>query len=102
MLYWAEGSKSRNRAVFANSDPEMVRMFVSFLRTYFGLRDENILVACYLYADHAQRKREIEKFWLDVTGLPETSLRRSIVNVIPSTARESAETNFLTGLVVSS
>jgi transposase-like protein len=34
MLYWAEGSKGRNQINFANSDPEMVRFFVRFLRTY--------------------------------------------------------------------
>src|SRR5437879_1769492 len=36
MLYWAEGSKSRNSVQFVNSDPEMVRFFVRFLRTSFA------------------------------------------------------------------
>ena len=81
MLYWAEGSKDRNRAAFSNSDPEMVRTFVRFLRTYFHLAAADIRVACYLYADHAERQREIERFWLDVTELPQASLCRSIVNV---------------------
>src|SRR5437764_2649181 len=31
MLYWAEGSRSRNRVVFTNSDPEMVKIFAIFL-----------------------------------------------------------------------
>jgi hypothetical protein len=81
MLYWAEGSKDRNQVAFSNSDPEMVRMFVRFLRTYFDIRPVDIRVACYLYADHIERQREIERFWLQVTGLPEQCLRRSIVNV---------------------
>jgi hypothetical protein len=81
MLYWAEGSKSRNQLAFSNSDPDMVRTFVRFLRTYFDLRPVEIRLACYLYADHAERQREIECFWLDVTGLPVASLRKSIVNV---------------------
>src|SRR4051812_37261358 len=29
MLYWAEGAKHRNTLRFTNSDPEMVRLFVS-------------------------------------------------------------------------
>lgn len=81
MLYWAEGWKDRNSVQFSNSDPEMVRLFVDFLRTCFGVRHEDIRLACYLYADHVERQREIERFWLQVTGLPEASLRRSIVNV---------------------
>jgi hypothetical protein len=32
MLYWAEGSKSRNSVIFCNSDPEMLRAFLAFLR----------------------------------------------------------------------
>jgi transcriptional regulator with XRE-family HTH domain len=81
MLYWAEGSKSRNQLAFSNSDPAMVRTFVRFLRTYFELRPVEIRLACYLYADHAERQREIEALWLDLTGLPSASLRKSIVNV---------------------
>ncbi len=33
MLYWAEGEKSRNAVRFSNSDPEMMRFFIAFLRT---------------------------------------------------------------------
>src|SRR4051794_33828688 len=32
LLYWAEGTKSRNTVCFANSDIAMVRFFVHFLR----------------------------------------------------------------------
>ena len=34
MLYWAEGSKRRNCVEFTNSDPDMMRRFVKFLRRY--------------------------------------------------------------------
>jgi transposase-like protein len=81
MLYWAEGWKAQNQVHFSNSDPEMVKFFVAFLRRSFGVRDEDIRLTCNLFADHAERQREIEQFWLAVTGLPEASLRRSIVNV---------------------
>jgi transcriptional regulator with XRE-family HTH domain len=81
MLYWAEGAKNRNRVHFSNSDPEMARFFVSFLRTYFNIRDEQIRITCNLFADHLVRQREIERFWLDVLGLPETSLCKTILNV---------------------
>jgi transposase-like protein len=81
MLYWAEGWKARNQVHFSNSDPQMVKFFVAFLRRSFDLRDEEICLTCNLFADHTERQREIERFWLDVTGLPEASLRGSIVNV---------------------
>ena len=81
MLYWAEGSKSRNAAQFVNSDPEMVRHFAHFLRTYYGVRDEDFRLHCNLFADHIERQSEIEQFWLDTLGLQHSCLRRSSVNV---------------------
>jgi transcriptional regulator with XRE-family HTH domain len=81
MLYWAEGAKSRNTVKFTNSDPEMVRFFVRFLRDRFEVGDDAISLTCNLFADHQARQREIERFWLDVAELPESCLRKSTVNV---------------------
>lgn len=81
MLYWAEGAKSGNQVCFSNSDPEMIKLFVAFLKRYFGLRERDMRISCHLFADHLERQREVEQFWLDVTGLPETSLRKSVVNL---------------------
>jgi hypothetical protein len=80
MLYWAEGSRSRNRLVFTNSDPEMIQFFVGFLRSAFALPAERIRVTCNLFVDHAERQHEIEEFWLEITGLPRPCLYRSTVN----------------------
>lgn len=81
MLYWAEGSKERNCLQFVNSDPAMARFFVTFLRDYYGVRDEAVRVSCNLFADHVERQREIEQFWLDTLELPVSCLRKSTVNV---------------------
>jgi transposase-like protein len=81
MLYWAEGTKNRNQIRFSNSDPEMVRFFVLFLRTYFDVRDQDVRLTCNLFADHVERQREIERHWLEVAGLPEICLCKSTVNV---------------------
>lgn len=81
MLYWAEGDKGRNQVRLTNSDPELLRLFVSFLRTYFDLGDHDIRLTCHLFADHIERQRDIERFWLDHLGLPEANLLKSVVNV---------------------
>jgi hypothetical protein len=81
MLYWAEGSKSRNAVQFVNSEPAMVRLFVDFLRRHYAVTDEEFRLDCNLFADHVERQREIEQFWLDTLGLPQSSLRKSTVNV---------------------
>jgi len=81
MLYWAEGSKSRNAVTFVNSDPQMVRYFVAFLRRQFEVPDEALRIDCNLFADHIDRQQEIEQFWLDTLRLPRSCLRKSTVNV---------------------
>ncbi len=81
MLYWAEGDKgSRNAARLSNSDPEVLRLFMRFLRECLAVRDEQIAVTCNLFADHLERQIEIEQFWLDVLQLPRSRLCRSFVN----------------------
>jgi len=81
MLYWAEGSRSRNAIEFTNSDPAMVSFFLSFLRRSYNVPDAKITVTCNLFADHIQGQREIEQFWLDQLRLPGACLRKSSVNV---------------------
>jgi hypothetical protein len=81
MLYWAEGGKARNQIKFVNSDPEMVRFFVRFLKTYWNLRSADIRITCNLFADHLERQYEIEQFWLDVADVSGEWLCKSSVNV---------------------
>lgn len=81
MLYWAEGSKERNQLQFSNSDPAMGRFFVDFLKQHFDLVPDDIRITCHLYADHLEKQREIERFWLETLGLTPKSLRKSVVNV---------------------
>ncbi|HEY6963210.1 MAG TPA: hypothetical protein VI408_15095 [Gaiellaceae bacterium] len=80
MLYWAEGAKARNTVKITNSDPEMLAYFLGFLRTHFGVANERVALTCNLFADHADRQREIEDHWLCRLGLDRSSLRKSTVN----------------------
>lgn len=82
MLYWAEGDKwSKNSARISNSDPEVLRMFVRFLRMHFAVPDEKLRVTCHLFADHVEKQLEIEQYWLDAVDLPRSCLCKSVVNV---------------------
>jgi transcriptional regulator with XRE-family HTH domain len=80
MLFWAEGSRCGNSLQLTNSDPELIRFFVHFLRRQLGVPDEKIRVACNLFADHEERQHEIEQFWLDVVALPRSALTKTMVN----------------------
>ncbi|HEY2372699.1 MAG TPA: hypothetical protein VGH82_09115 [Gaiellaceae bacterium] len=81
MLYWAEGGKARNSVRLTNADPALLAFFGDFLRKCFHVDDTSMSVYCNLFADHIERQREIESFWLETLGLPQSALRKSMVNV---------------------
>jgi len=99
MLYWAEGSRSRNAVVFTNSDPAMVRFMAAFLQRYYLVPDEAFTVTCNLFADHIERQQQIEQFWLDTLGLPASCLRKSTVNVYSKHSKKKRCTKLPYGTV---
>lgn len=81
MLFWAEGSRSRNSVYFTNSDPAMVRFFLDFLVDEVGVGRHAVRIDINLFADHRAEQRRIEQHWLDTLELPAVCLRASTVNV---------------------
>jgi hypothetical protein len=82
MLYWGEGDKRDRHSVrIANADPDLLRCFLDFLRAYFCVSDSRVRIKCNLFADHSERQREIEQFWLDTLRLPRSCLQKSTMNV---------------------
>lgn len=81
MLYWGEGSNrkgDRNSTVdFANSDPEMIKLFMKFLRTICGVDGEKL--RGYLYCYSNQDVKRLEKYWSNLTGIPLDQFIKSYV-----------------------
>ena len=69
MLYWAEGYKSKNAdwVDLANSDPRMICVFLSFLRTTYEVDERKFRVLLYCYAD--QDVPELISFWSKLTKI---------------------------------
>lgn len=80
MLYWAEGARNRNQVSFTNSDPEMVDLFVHFLRRCYGVTDERIALRLNVHLGNGLALEEIEAWWPRRLGLPPSSLRSPTVN----------------------
>jgi hypothetical protein len=80
MLFWGEGSKQRNGVAFTNSDIEMMRFFLRFLRQSYGVEDERIRLRINCHLGNGHSVAEIESWWLEQLGLPRSCLRTSVVN----------------------
>ena len=72
----------------------MVRFFIDFLRHFYLDDYSRVRITCNLFADHVDRQREIEEFWLRTLDLPRSCLRKSIVNVY-SKSSQRKRTNSL-------
>lgn len=83
VLYWAEGSKSKpwrrsERVVFVNSDADLVRLYLTWLRTV-GVTEDRLRL--YVQIHESADVPAAVRFWADVTGIPEerfgkTTLKR--------------------------
>ena len=80
MLYWGEGSKSRNCAQVANADKDLLRTFVDFLRASYGVPAERFRFSVNCFLGNGLELDDIERSWLAALDLPPTCLRTAVVN----------------------
>lgn len=90
MLYWAEGTKTRNTLKLVNSDVNLVRFFRRFLHECFDLGPADFAISLHLYTGNGLSLNEVERYWLDALELPRSSLRKHSINARPvsSTGRK--------------
>jgi hypothetical protein len=96
MLYWAEGGKTRNEVRFTNSDPDMLRVFLDFLRRCYDVTDDRVALSINCYLNNGLELRQIEGWWLETLQLPRSALRCSHVGT-PSPTRGRSRNVLLHG-----
>ena len=69
MLYWGEGDKrTHNQVRLINTDPEMLPLFVFFLRDICSIPDSKIGAAVIIYPD--LNADECVKYWSEKSSVP--------------------------------
>ncbi len=68
MLYWGEGTKGASTVKFTNSDPAMIRVFMSFLRNICGIDEGRLRALVHCYPD--QQPSYLVEFWSSVSNIP--------------------------------
>jgi hypothetical protein len=86
MLYWAEGAKARNTLEFSNSDRHMLVLFRRFLTDALAIEIDEIAMTLNVYTNNGLSIEEIEAYWLDLLGLPQSSVRKHTVNHMPTSS----------------
>lgn len=67
-LYAGEGGKTDGSVRFANSDPRMIRSFVTWLRYFFAVDESRLRLRLYLHEGLDLAAANV--FWSDLTGIP--------------------------------
>ena len=75
MLYWGEGTKRGHSMRLSNSEPEMIKVFYSFLKLV-GISEEKIFVSLLLYPDLIDNVQK--NFWSKAVGIPLSQFKKSI------------------------
>ncbi len=77
MLYWAEGTKRREELNFSNSDPQMIKLMMEWFRKICIVPEEKFRIKLYIHNLHS--RKNIEKYWSDVTGVPLSQFQKTYI-----------------------
>jgi transcriptional regulator with XRE-family HTH domain len=80
MLFWAEGSKKRHCVCLTNSDPDLVCLFLKFLRDWFSISNEKITLSIQWYSANGVPYNQVENFWLKKLELSRENLRKCYID----------------------
>jgi hypothetical protein len=79
MLYWAEGSKDKNSIKFCNSNVHMVIFFIKFLKEFFKIKDNEIILSINCHLNNGLNINDIQKFWMKQLNLPISNFRKTTI-----------------------
>lgn len=79
MLYWGEGCKSDKMSIvdFANSDKDMIMLFLKFLRNICGVDEKKLRVFPYFHANQNSDKNI--NYWSKVTGIKKSQFTKPYI-----------------------
>ncbi|WP_369778601.1 hypothetical protein [Streptomyces sp. R33] len=102
-LYWSEGSKDkaydrRERAIFVNSDPGMVTVYLAWLRL-LGVEEEHLRYAVTIH--ETADVGGAERFWVELTrAAPGQFLKTTLKRHSPKTTRKNTGESYYGCLAV--
>lgn len=79
MLYWGEGIKRGGTVKFVNSNPEMIKVFLYFLRRICGIQENRLKALLHIYPD--QNKNKLEHYWSTVTQIPLCNFYKTYIHI---------------------
>jgi len=77
-LYWGEGLKAtRYTTSISNTDPKVLKFFITWLNKIFNIKKEDLSVRLHLYKDMSVK--EERKFWCKELGLTSKNFQKDYI-----------------------
>lgn len=76
VAYWAEGGKSQELR-FANSDPDLIRLFLDWIGRYLDVPISDLTVRLHLHS--GQNEQERKRFWSLELGIPIAQFQKTYI-----------------------
>jgi hypothetical protein len=85
-LYWAEGSKNDSNGItFANTDPNLLKLFITLLRRCYDINEKRIRIRLNLHWYHS--KEEVQQYWSRLLDIPIDQFKKTYVKKRSQTKR---------------
>ena len=68
LLFWCEGNKSKTIVRFTNSDPTLIKLFLSLFRQGFSLDEKKFRGLVHIHEYHNDSTQK--EFWSKITNIP--------------------------------
>lgn len=68
LLWWCEGSKNSTSVRFTNSDPTLIKNFLTSIRLGFKLDESRFRAVIHIHSYHIDKKQKL--FWSNITNIP--------------------------------
>jgi hypothetical protein len=78
-LYIGEGRKRGHDVSLSNADPDVIRVFLKFLREICDVTESKLWAWINIFDDRDLAKAQ--RYWQDVTGLPKSQFYKTIVRL---------------------
>lgn len=78
MLYWGEGDKATKGQVrLSNTDPELIKLFVFFLKNICNVPEEMVGISILTYPDIDDKMNR--QYWSEISGISQNKFLKSIL-----------------------
>jgi hypothetical protein len=83
-LYWAEGTKKNRRVVFSNSDPHMIKLYISWLKKCLNIKHNRLKCYVGINQAHGHRINEVKYYWSNITGISLENFTKTSIKKVKS------------------